>query len=200
MAGINDLINIVLSPTQTSPSSGLTNAAVQSFLINTLPVLQNEAQLRGQQDSLGFVDVVGRSLATALPQFIQADVQDQRVGQGLASNLLLQGTGLQQSAAGLSAQIADQQRQRQLESSIASGTLLNQFTSGTLLPAAAQQTQTAFTGLEGLASIGGQQQATQQARFNAEDAERARLQGLSQQAAFSDPGIGQFISQTVSGK
>lgn len=203
---INDLINLTLGPSQ-----GSTRAATQAFLQNSLPVLQNQAQLRGLHDSPAFIDTVGRSLATALPQFISADQQDRRTGQGLASDLLLGGQGLglqqqglQQSAAGLSASIADRERARQLEAARDASNSLTSFASNVLLPAGAQQTNTAFTGLEGLNTLGQQQRDIQQAQFNAAEAERQRVQGLAQQGAFGpfgDQGIGSaLIGQTTSGK
>lgn len=64
--------------------SPATQAATQAFIQNTLPVIQNQAQLQGLGSGPTIADITGRSLATALPQFIQSDLQNRlAAAQGL---------------------------------------------------------------------------------------------------------------------
>ena len=106
--------------------SPATQAGVGAFMQNTLPVIQNQLQLQGLGNGPQVADVAGRSLATALPQFIQNDQQNRLAAAqgatGFGANLLLPGieqstSGLQSAGElqrGLSQDVFDAQREEQL--------------------------------------------------------------------------------------
>lgn len=106
--------------------SPATQAAVGAFTQNTLPVIQNQLQLQGLGSGPAVADVAGRSLATALPSFMQNDLSNRlQAAQGLTglgANVILPG---QQQAAnflqsagetqrGLQQDIFDASREEQL--------------------------------------------------------------------------------------
>ena len=106
--------------------SPMTASAVNAFTQNTLPVIPNQLQLQGLGSSPAVADVAGRSLGTALPQFIQGDLSNrlQATQQmaGVGQNILLpawqtQLQGLQSAGEinrGMSQDIFDSAREEML--------------------------------------------------------------------------------------
>lgn len=96
MALVDDVMQayapFVQGPMGYSPA---TQAATGAFLQNTLPVIQGQAQLQGLGSGPAVADIAGRSLATALPQFIQSDLSNRLAAAqgltGLGSNVILPG-------------------------------------------------------------------------------------------------------------
>lgn len=73
--------------------SPMTQAGVREFMQNQAPILQHQMQLQGLGNSPAVADVIGRSLATSMPQWIQNDLSNrlqatQMAGQFGATNLL----------------------------------------------------------------------------------------------------------------
>jgi len=127
MALVDDIKN-AYTPFTEGPLgySPATQAQMGAFTQNTLPVIQNQLQLQGLGQGAAVADVAGRSLATAMPQFMQQDatnrLQAAQGMTGLGSQLVLPG---QQQAAnflqssgelqrGLSQDVFDSQREEQL--------------------------------------------------------------------------------------
>ena len=91
--------------------SPATQAFMESFTQNTLPVIQGQAQLQGLGNGPAIPDMAGRALGTALPQIMQNDASNRlQAAQGLTglgSQLILPG---QQQAANQQASAGQLQR------------------------------------------------------------------------------------------
>ena len=204
---INDLINQSINPAAFAQPSPLADHAIEQFKRQQRPIIENTFALQGLANSPALGEALASGLGNAMPQFILADMQNQRAGQQIASDLLL-GSGqlglggrqLGQQAAVSAADIINQQQQRQLQSALGVGNLLTQFGAGVTLPAQQQQTDLAQAGISGILNTGQQQQQTEQAKYAAATAERARLQALAQQGAFGvtgGAGLTPLIGQTT---
>ena len=112
MALVDDIQQAYAPFTQGSlGQSPATEAFMGSFLQNTLPVIQGQAQLQGLGNGPAVPDMAGRALGTALPQIMQNDASNRlQAAQGmtgLGSQLILPG---QQQAFNQTGQAADVQR------------------------------------------------------------------------------------------
>lgn len=112
MALVEDIQNAYAPFTQGQlGNSPATQAFMGSFMQNTLPVIQGQAQLQGLGNGPAVPDMAGRALGTALPQIMQGDAQNRlQAAQGLTglgSNLILPG---QQQAANQMASAGQLQR------------------------------------------------------------------------------------------
>lgn len=76
-------------------NSPATQAGMEAFKMNALPVIQGQMQLQGLGNGPAVGDAAGRALGTALPSFIQNDLSNRlSAAQGatsLGSNLILPG-------------------------------------------------------------------------------------------------------------
>jgi len=181
-------------------SSPLTQAAIEAWKVQTLPILQQQAQLQGLGRSPALQQMMGQSLAVAMPQFIQSDITNRLAAakmlpetltnQNAVAGLLQQGRtqGVQamqgeeqltQSAAQLAASIANQEAQRQIQASQVAGQL---FLGGTepLLRAAQLQQEQQKIALQAAGTGGELQRSVAQEVLDAGQMERLRLQGLSE--------------------
>jgi len=112
---------------QGQPGAGpLTQAAIERFKLETQPILQGEAELAGLGASPALLESQARGLAAALPQFIQADLDNRfRAAQGLQAQQQLgqQGveTGLQGAIA--AGQIGQSQQEIDIQEKLGIGQL-----------------------------------------------------------------------------
>lgn len=192
-------------------SSPLTAAAIEAFKQNTMPILQNQMTLRGLGHSPAVSQVTGEALATALPQFITTDMTNRLRAAELvnaerqnAANVFSQaggraveqgqnaatqaGTILDREAnlgltgARLSSDIANQEAMRQIEAARTAGQL--QLGAGDLAARTAQiQQEQQRLALQAGQGAGGLQRDIQQQVADSVQAERLRLQGLSEGAS-----------------
>lgn len=65
--------------------SPMTQAGVGAFMQNELPLIQNQMQLQGLGNGPAVSDVMGRSLATSMPQWIQGDMANRLTASNQAS-------------------------------------------------------------------------------------------------------------------
>ena len=264
-----------LSPfLQGQPGQGpLTQAAIERFKIETLPILEGQVALAGQTSSPALADLTGRSLAVALPQFIQADLDNrfkaaeglqaqQRFGlegavasgklaqehadlgvrsalglgqlgvaqraqtaqeqvqnaqQRLAEeiqrgNLVIGQRGielrekteaeqLQQSAAQTIANISNQQETRKLNAARAAAELIIGFGGQVSVPLAELETQKAMAAINALIENGARMKDIEDAIETASQAERDRIQRLSEMFSTDlfASGLGSLLGTTVAG-
>lgn len=193
-------------------SSPLTDAAIEAFKVKTLPIIGNQMTLRGLGHSPAVAQVAGETLAMALPEFINADLRNrlnaaQLVGE-LGSGATTQGANLYRSTADvgqnaatlassitgreaelglsgarLSADIANAEAMRGLEAYRTAGQLQLGLTDSAARAAQIQQEQQRLALQAGQAG-GGLQRDIAQGVADAVQAERLRLQGLSEGGTF----------------
>jgi len=86
--GLQGAVAQSLDPYMSGPFgySPATQAATSAWLQNTAPVIQNQLQLQGLGNGPIVADVMGRSMATALPQFVQNDLTNRLAATNAASN------------------------------------------------------------------------------------------------------------------
>src|SRR3990167_3853633 len=131
--------------------SPLTQAAVQAFQQNTLPIIQQQMQLAGLGRSGALGVSIADAMASAMPQFIQQDIQNRLAAAGMIPQFALGQEGLTQQAAGSAADIAQQNQLAQMQLALQA------------------------------AGAGGElQQGIAQQALDAAQLERLRLQGLSE--------------------
>lgn len=158
--------------------SPMMSAGVEAFNRNTRPILEQQMQLQGLGKSPAVGVATADALAGILPQFISEDNANRFKAAGV-----LQGEeGLNQSAASLAANIANQEQMRQMQAyqyagqmQLGMGGLYNQ---GWQNQIAQQQLALQAAGAGGEL----QRQIAQQALDSAQ-MERLRLQGLAEQAS-----------------
>ena len=191
-------LQAALNPMMTGApgSSPLTQAAIEAWKQTTMPIVQQQFQLQGLGRSPAMPQALGNSLAVAMPQFIQADLQNRlraselynafggRVGQERFQGVnAMQGEeGLTQNAAKLAADISNQESQRQLQSFATGGQLLLGLTDPLRSAAQIQQAQQQL-GLQAFGAGGELQQTTAQNVADAAQMERLRQQGLAEQSS-----------------
>lgn len=177
-------------------SSPLTAAAIEAWKLQTMPILQQQMQLQGLGRSPAMPQVLGNSLAAAMPQFINQDIQNRlratelynafagRTGQERfgAANVMQGEEGLTQNAAKLTADISGQEAQRQLQAFGLGGNLLLGLTDPLRSAAQLQQEQQKI-GLQAFGAGGELQQSTAQNVADAAQMERLRQQGLAEQSS-----------------
>lgn len=185
-----------LSPFLTGAPGGspATDAAIEAFKIKTLPVIRNQMTLSGLGHSPAVAQVAGDTLAQALPQFITADMTNRLNAARLASDI---GTGTTSQAQGinrsdadlglagvrLASDIANTEGMRQIEAARTAGQL--QLGAGDLAARAAQlQQEQQRLALQAGQGAGGLQRDIAQSVSDSVQAERLRLQGLSEQGSF----------------
>lgn len=156
-------------------SSPLTAAAIDAFNRNTRPLIENQLTLAGLGNSGALGVATADALAGALPQFILQDFDNRFKAAGV-----LQGEDqLNQSAAQLAANIANQEATRQIQAFGTAGNLVlglgDPFTQ-----AGAQQQQQQQTALQAFGAGGDIQQQTAQGALDAAQLERLRQQGLAE--------------------
>jgi len=69
--------------------SPLTQAAVQAFQQNTLPIIQQQMQLAGLGRSGALGVSIADAMASAMPQFIQQDIQNRLTAAGMIPQFAL---------------------------------------------------------------------------------------------------------------
>lgn len=142
-------------------SNPITLAAVESFRRNALPVIQHQFALQGLGSSPALGVAVGDALAQMLPQ------------------TFFQGEQLTQGAAGLAAQIANQEAERQLQAFQTGGTLLLGLTQPFSAAVTGEQNQQQLA-LQGLGAGGQVQQDVTQRFLDSLQADLLRRQGLAE--------------------
>lgn len=192
MLALREEILTSLRPMMTGApgSSPATDAAVEAFRVKTLPVIQNQMALRGLNHAPAVAQVAGSTLAEALPQFITADLSNRLSAVDRASGLIpaenqVYGTQQQsiQGATKLSSDIAHQEAMRQLEGYRTAGQLQLGLGDLSLRAGQLQQEQQRLA-LQANQGAGGLQRDLSQQVADAFQAERLRLQGLSEGASF----------------
>lgn len=85
--GLSNAVSNSLNPfMQGQPGySPMTQAAMGAFTQNELPIIQHQMQLQGLGNGPAIADVAGRSLATAMPSFIQNDLSNRLAATGAAT-------------------------------------------------------------------------------------------------------------------
>lgn len=190
-------LQAALNPMMTGApgSSPLTTAAIEAWKLQTMPILQQQMQLQGLGRSPAMPQVLGNSLAVAMPQFINQDIQNRlratelynafagRTGQERfgAANVMQGEEGLTQNAAKLAADISNQEANRQLQSFAVGGNLLLGLTDPLAKAAQLQQEQQKI-GLQAFGAGGDLQQSVAQNVADAAQMERLRRQGLAEQS------------------
>ena len=86
---INDLINQSINPAAFAQPSPLADRAIEQFKQQQRPIIENTFALQGLANSPALGEALASGLGNAMPQFILADMQNQRAGQQIASDLLL---------------------------------------------------------------------------------------------------------------
>ena len=175
-------------------SSPMLDAAIAAFKLKTEPLIQQQMQLKGLGHSPAVSQVTGETLALALPEFINADMTNrlqaaQMAGgmganaAGLAGTIAERDANLGLSGTKLSADIANQEALRALEAYKTAGTL--QLGQGDLAVKAAQlQQEQQRIALQSGQAAGGLQRDISQGVNDAYQAERLRLQGLSEGGSY----------------
>ena len=174
--------------------SPLSQAGLTAFQQQTLPVIQQQFELQGLGRSPALGTAVAGGLSQAMVPFIQNDLANrmqaiQLSGQfglgGRAQSLaeFMQPAQLGQSAAGLAAQIGQNEANRQLQ---ALG-LQGQFAMGMTDPlarSAALEQQRQSLALQGFGAAGTAQRDVQQQLIDEQNREFLRRQGLAEQGTF----------------
>jgi len=159
--------------------SPLTQAAVQAFQQNTLPIIQQQMQLAGLGRSGALGVSIADAMASAMPQFIQQDIQNRLAAAGMIPQFALGQEGLTQQAAVSAADIANQEQLRQLQAlGLGSQTLLGW--GGLQNQASQNQLAQMQLALQAAGAGGELQQGIAQQALDAAQLERLRLQGLSE--------------------
>src|SRR3970282_3041488 len=86
--------------------SPLTQAGVQAFQQNTLPIIQQQMQLAGLGRSGALGVSIADAMASAMPQFIQQDIQNRLAAAGMIPQFALGQGGVTQQGAGRAGGIA----------------------------------------------------------------------------------------------
>jgi len=180
----NEILASLRSMTQGAPgSSPLTSSAIEAFKVQTAPVIGNAMTLRGLGHSPAVGQVMGETLAQAMPQLINADLTNR-----LAATQQMTGIGTRDMDFGLqgsrlAADIANMEGMRELEGFKTAGQL--QLGYGDLAARAAQiQQEQQRLALQATQAGGGLQRDITQGVADAIQAERLRLQGLSEGGTF----------------
>lgn len=160
------LSDLTLDPAVTTAIQGsnpITLAAIEAFNRNALPVIQHQFALQGLGGSPALGVAVGDALSQILPQ------------------TFFQGEQLTQGAAGLAAQIANQEAERQLQAFQTGGNLLLGLSQPFGQAVTGEQGQQQLA-LQALGAGGQLQQNTAQLFLDSLQQDFLRRQGLSEAA------------------
>lgn len=174
--------------------SPITDAAIEAFKVKTLPLIQQQMTLKGLGHSPAVSQVTGEMLAEALPQFITADMTNRlRAAElagsmgagasGQAGNILETEANLGLSGTRLAADIANAEAMRELEAFRSAGQLQLGL-GGAMTDAAKLQQAQQQLALQAGQGAGGVQRDIATQVSDAFQAERLRLQGLSEAGSF----------------
>jgi hypothetical protein len=178
--------------------SPLMQAGLSAFQNGTQQVVQQQAELQGLGRSPALGQMTADALTQVLPQFIQQD----NANRFQAANTLQGEEGLTQSAANLAANISNQEQQRQLSAFQTGGNMLLGL--GDLYHnMSGDQTAQMQLALQAAGAGGDLQNQIAQQAMDAAQAERLRLQALSEQGttglfSTSLPGPSQLAGSTKS--
>lgn len=201
-------------------SSPMTDAAIEAFKVKTLPIIQQQMLLKGLGHSPAVSQVTGETLAMALPEFINNDMTnrlraaeimnaERNTAGGLfastggrvadtrrdaitsAGNVLSGEANFGLKGTELAANIANAESMRDLEAFRSAGQLQLGLADSQARAAQIQQEQQKLA-LRAGQGAGGLQRDITQGVSDAYQAERLRLQGLSEGASF-----GVFGGQTL---
>lgn len=187
--------------------SPITDAAIEAFKVKTLPLIQQQMTLKGLGHSPAVSQVTGEMLAEALPQFITQDMTNRlraaelagTMGQGaagLAGTVGEREANLGLSGTRLAADIANAEAMRELEGFRSAGQLQLGLTDAMTKAGQLQQEQQKLA-LQAGQGAGGVQRDIAQQVSDAFQAERLRLQGLSEAGSFGVFG-GQILPPSLS--
>jgi len=182
--------------------SPMTDAAIEAFRVKTLPIIQQQMTLKGLGHSPAVSQITGEMLAEALPQFITQDMTNRlraaevagaqgQSAAGLAGTIAEREANLGLTGTRLAADIANAEAMRELEAFRSAGQLQLGLTDAMARAAQIQQEQQKLA-LQAGQGAGGVQRDIAQAVSDAFQAERLRLQGLSEAGSF-----GIFGGQTL---
>ena len=171
-----------------------TQAAIAAFQQAQLPIIQQQFELQGLGRSPALGSAVGGALTQAMVPFMQSDLtnrmnalqmvsQQQQFGrtQGLAE--YMQPAQLGQSAAGLAAQIGQNESNRQLTALGLQGQLAMGMTDPLSRAAALEQARQQMA-LQGFGAAGTAQRDVQQQLIDEQNRDFLRRQGLAEQGTF----------------